>query len=814
MLFPIFRASSLLFLSSAAAQASSRKHDGPDYDSLPLITIFPGPWENGIRAPVNKSHIVPTKIFNYEGAVSGAESVLQTADRRRGLSWVISPGGLVTFEFEENIAGRVCFEVNSIKHNPYVVISYSESPFFTGREPDATGDRQERDLALKYSIKHKGQNCVGEGYIRGGFKYLTVFMPENDVPSEEGFWHVDRSSPQRADQQTKPWYEIVGQRILGWRKASKNDTTTVPEVRISSIWVNCTAFPSQPNGRAYTGYFDSSSSLLNRVWYAGAYTLQLSTIDPREGGAILDFNRLFDHNTAPQGGWYSNFTIANGSAVTTDGAKRDRMVWPGDMTIAVPGIAISTYDMLAVRNALDTIYDHQYWDGSMPYAGPPMGFYGEFSDTYHLHTLIGTHAYVLYSGDLDWLKRRWPAYLKALDISIAKVDEFNLLHVSSIYDWIRPGMTGHNIEASSILYDVLGKSIELASWLGVEPTSKVEAWVHVRSRLVKGIATLYCAEDALFSDNKGRRSCTGSEKVLPQDGNSWALISGASSPSLAHNISLALRSRWTKFGAPAAEFPNVISPFASSFELLGHVAAKNHDAAVELIELMWGYMLDGPGMTNSTLIEGYRIDGYIHYPAYRSVARNSHAHGWSTGPTTVLTQGILGIRLTSPLGKTWEIEPCLSRWLSYARGGFATKLGKFEVSVRRMRTVSTGRAVEALNITVPAGSSGILTFGGKSQSLSTTSTTSFSFSFFTSPGKLSGLDKNVWVVEDWSDLVEDGEWIKPKVEERPVGVIDWEVLERGYGFAEMRYAHAKAGLEQDRWGGRDGELKRKDGWAK
>jgi hypothetical protein len=29
--------------------------------------------------------------------------------------------------------------------------------------------------------------------------------------------------------------------------------------------VNCTAFPSNPSGRAYTGYFDSSSSMLNRV---------------------------------------------------------------------------------------------------------------------------------------------------------------------------------------------------------------------------------------------------------------------------------------------------------------------------------------------------------------------------------------------------------------------------------------------------------------------------------------------------------------------------------------------------------------------
>jgi hypothetical protein len=91
-----------LGLCLAATKAS---YAGPDYEDLPLDTIFPGPWESNVRAPANKSHITPVKIFNYEGAVSGAEGVLQDADAS-GISLVISPGGLVTFEFQENIGGR------------------------------------------------------------------------------------------------------------------------------------------------------------------------------------------------------------------------------------------------------------------------------------------------------------------------------------------------------------------------------------------------------------------------------------------------------------------------------------------------------------------------------------------------------------------------------------------------------------------------------------------------------------------------------------------------------------------------------------
>ena len=86
--------------------ACASANDGADYESLPLKTIFPGPWESNIRAPFNKSHIVPVKVYNSEGAVSGAESVLQDAYTSSEHTWVISPGGLVTFEFRENIAGK------------------------------------------------------------------------------------------------------------------------------------------------------------------------------------------------------------------------------------------------------------------------------------------------------------------------------------------------------------------------------------------------------------------------------------------------------------------------------------------------------------------------------------------------------------------------------------------------------------------------------------------------------------------------------------------------------------------------------------
>ncbi|KAL8701531.1 MAG: hypothetical protein Q9201_004860 [Fulgogasparrea decipioides] len=734
---------------------------GISHTSLPRQAIFPGPWEEYIRAPIDKSHIRPEKIWHVEGYVSAPEALLELEEANS--STTLDPGGLVILEFPENIAGLACFDISSVSGaRNHIALAYSESPKFAGRLPDATTDRQERDLPLYLPIKTTGTTCVRPEFVRGAFKYLTIYIPEHP-PKPEDVWSEDEPSSPSEDFDR---HLDTHQKHLGHRTR---------RVSISSLYINCTAFPSNPNPRAYTGYFSSSSRLLNRIWYSGAYTLQLTTIDPAEGSSLVDYNRKVNHNHSPQGSWYSNFSIANGTAVTTDGAKRDRMAYPGDMAIAVPGIAISTYDMISVRTALDSLFIRQYADGSLPYAGPPMGYSGEFSDTYHLHTLLGVWNYILFTNDIPWLQSHWSAYLEAFEYSLAKVDLTGLFHVTSVHDWLRPGMTGHNLEATGIMYYVMQNTFRLADEILKDPYAKAQfdRWKVIGQRMERGVELLWCEESGLYCDNVGRRGCGGSEETLPQDGNSWAILSGVvANKTRRLEVSGNLRKRWTKYGAPATEFPNVISPFASSFELLAHCAAGNHDAAVELTELMWGYMLDGDGFTNSTCVEGYRVDGDIQYPAYWSSARNSHAHGWSTGPTMVLLTEILGITLESPLGKTWTIEPHLTKWLKHARGGFATGMGRFEVVLRRMKTETLGR-VEVLDIDTPRGSKGTVVFGptwlvkgGKSQ-------------------YIKYLDHGSRVEEATTELMEgvlmeDDEWQRPEMEERPVGVVDWEALEENY----------------------------------
>ncbi|KAG0134910.1 Six-hairpin glycosidase-like protein [Tuber indicum] len=695
--------SSLLLLLAAAVGESQ---DTP---------IFPGPWERYIQAPESR-RVRPQKVYYTEGTVSAATD-------SSGVTVLKGQGALVTYEFAQNIAGRLFFEVDSAttsKHQS-IGIAFSESPRFIGRRTDGTGDRVEYDLTHFQPLK-SGLNSLGQEHVRGAFKYVTLFIPHPRDPK------AGQALPHIASLTTKSIAADLSdltQMDFGTR-GGQQPLLPVESVGFKDVWVKYSAFPSHENPRRYTGYFYSNDNLLNRIWYAGAYTLQITTIPPKEGGTLIDLNKVVDHNRAPHGTWYSNFTISNGTSVTTDGAKRDRMVYAGDMTLAAPGIAVSTYDLVSVKNALDTLFEHYYHSsreeggkGSgmirLPYAGPPMGFRFEFSDTYHMHALLGVYQYVLYSGDFDYLKHLWWKYVQAIEYSTSKIlKHTGLMYVTSGNDWLRPGMGRENIEAQGILLKTLFGSVKLAEWLdedgykfkdvkGRDLKQLITLWEGYMAGIKKGVMApekLWNGTVGLFCDNPEDR-----RDIFPQDGNSWAVATGLVTGGIAHRISRELKNRWGTYGAPAVELPNTISPFASGFELQAHTQIGNYQNALDLMRRQWGYMLDGPGFTNSTLVEGFRMDGDIQYPAYWSSTRNSHAHGWSAGPTSVLTDSILGIKLLSPLGKTWSITPQPGD-LTHVEGGFQTSLGKFVVNYDKTAEE------EVLEVETPEGSFGTLNWGG------------------------------------------------------------------------------------------------------
>jgi hypothetical protein len=126
--------------------------------------------------------------------------------------------------------------------------------------------------------------------------------------------------------------------------------TDETEVQITSVSLEISFQPTWSDLQAYGGYFHCNDDLINRIWYAGAYTLQTNAVPPYTGRVYPLLHSGWD-NSAHLG--------TNGSSIFVDGSKRDRATWAGDLLMALPSAFVSTGDYESAKNALQLQYDLQ-----------------------------------------------------------------------------------------------------------------------------------------------------------------------------------------------------------------------------------------------------------------------------------------------------------------------------------------------------------------------------------------------------------------------------------------------------------------------
>ncbi|HVV21501.1 MAG TPA: trehalase family glycosidase, partial [Pseudonocardiaceae bacterium] len=552
------------------------------------------PWDRYNLAPASRT-VTPMRVFRTTGTVHGTHLVGQ--------------GAAITYDFGEEVGGLVTVHFGpDTDAGQQLGLAFSESSQYVGTSSDASNGGGGPDGALDAPAAPNSSWTMPQAQSRGGFRYLTVFA------DSAGTIDVDRVS-----------------------------------LRISFA-------PDMSDLRAYDNYFYSSDPLLNRIWYAGAYTVQTNTIAPTTG-------RVWG---PPPSGWDNGATVGVGSEVLVDGAKRDRTVWPGDLGVSVPTEYASLGDLTPTRNALTTLYDHQAANGELPYAGPEVDFYG--SDTYHLWTLIGTANYYQYSHDGTWLAGEWANYVRAMAFSLDEVGGDGLMTVHNTADWARADQGGENIEANALLYEALVTGAQLATVEG-DPADATH-WSAVA-------ATLRAAVNAtLWDDAAGEYRDNPTSDLHPQDGNSLAVWYGIAPADRAARVSAALTTDWNSYGATTPENGGQISTFPGSMELAAHLRAGDTGQALDLMRREWGYMLDSPLGTGSTFWEGYLADGTFGYGG----PYMSNAHGWATGPTSALTFYVLGIRPTTVTGG-YDIAPQTGD-LASAQGSLRTPFGDIRLAWR------------------------------------------------------------------------------------------------------------------------------------
>ncbi|MEW6741391.1 MAG: family 78 glycoside hydrolase catalytic domain [Planctomycetota bacterium] len=129
------------------------------------------------------------------------------------------------------------------------------------------------------------------------------------------------------------------------------------------------------------------------------------------------------------------------------------------------------------------------------------------------------------------------------------------------------------------------------------------------------------------------------------------------------------RSQWS----PVLDFlekppPDAIvpgTPYFTFYVLSALERAGRHAAALEAIRRQWGQMLE---FGATTWWEQWNPEG-------------SHCHGWSAGPTYLLSAYVLGVRPTSPGFGTCVVNPSLDL-LEWAEGTVPTPHGEIHVRAR------------------------------------------------------------------------------------------------------------------------------------
>ncbi len=503
-------------------------------------------------------------------------------------------------------------------------------------------DSDSHVLALPSSLP----GTATDTQTRGGFRYLTLFL----------------SSPGTID--------------------------------LSGLHVHMTAGPAQKNLASYRGWFNSSSVALDKIWYAGAYTVQLDT-------AAANTLKSWPYATNEADQAASQMPGTTGAQeVILDGAKRDRDVWEGDLSVQGPVSYLSTGDTTGWTNSVAALGSQQTANGYVPAEGlvGPHNLGEEFTyGEYVMWFVNNLDQHWLYTGDRSFLDRWYPAAVRAETWLGQQVDSTGLLSFTSsgscgTYAYLACG----HLTYINALYDETLH--QMASLAAAEHQTAPAATYASRA------ATLRATINAdLWDPAAGAyRMSTEEPATYPQDANASAVLYGVAGRAQATAALAYLRGHnWSTYGsliAPAgsAGVPSYYAPLPSALEVEGRLATGHAASAVTLMKRFWGYMLADPSGPQSTFWESVNAAGQPNIAQFTSLA-----HGWASGPTIALTQGLLGANPTGPGYSTWSVVPHPGG-LSWAEGGIPTRTGLLGV---RWDQAHDGRFVEHLG--VPAATRGV-----------------------------------------------------------------------------------------------------------
>ena len=475
-----------------------------------------------------------------------------------------------------------------------------------------------------------GQELAGRLQIWGtGGAAVTVTTGESAEECVHQEPHLDNSGPFKL---TLAGTNFTATPYSAFRFARLSFPSNAP-VEITRIVCDHKFYPVQ-----YWGGFDCSDPLLTRIWYAGAYTAHLCMQEEI---------------------W--------------DAPKRDRGLWIGDLQITGQTINNAFADRQLMEYSITKVRDEAQ-GGRAPEELPvhDVNNITGYSAAWFC-TLADFHRH---AGDRKFLASQHEKIISLLKFQQTQFDTNNLYtnpyKCWPFCDW-SPGFVLDNplTRATTQLYVIYGvnEAIYLLHELGdTANAEKFSAWA---DELTEAACNkFFTPASAGYADRLQL--------------NIMAVLSGVATPAQRGEI----YSRILQPGSPAwtvvpdrtRHDDDPLTPYYGYFLLQAMSQLNQNQDALNYIRRNWGDMLRRGATTWWEKFNPAWPDDMkwaLDQTAYLSLC-----HGWSSGPTTYLTENVLGVRPTSAGFATAEIAPQLGD-LQWAAGDVPTPSGVIHVRAER-----------------------------------------------------------------------------------------------------------------------------------
>jgi alpha-L-rhamnosidase len=180
----------------------------------------------------------------------------------------------------------------------------------------------------------------------------------------------------------------------------------------------------------------------------------------------------------------SQWAFARTLSYVADGAKRDRLVWSGDLYFAQPSAYYGSAHPTYMRDSLKMLALNQTPEGyvhASPYpersTPPPSGDYGPFpSDEFAAWLVPVAWEHLLYTGDTQTMREIWPAIERLLDYLRGHMGANGLFaqrpETSKHAGNLKLGDTRTRSYMNILLWGTFTDAARIADQLGLAPASK------------------------------------------------------------------------------------------------------------------------------------------------------------------------------------------------------------------------------------------------------------------------------------------------------------------------------------------------------